>query len=818
MVTLPGIEEYSADQLNDARILSPAWARYERLLSQGSGHLLSPHHERRHRAWIECVLATYFTTATTAQICSYWSQVADSLLTESWCQEGLDPEEALLIALGKHGAEELNLSSDIDLIVVADPKHAFQVEKKIRHIHQKLQTSGENGFCFRLDFDLRPGGSMGPLVTSPAQFQDHYWSQGETWERLALVRLRPLIGSKSLAQQVRDLARRFSFRRFLDYTLLDDLKSLRSMVHQKGFDRRDQEIHLKLEVGGIRDIELFTHSLLVLNGGKVPELQTHSTSTALKRLADRNLLPPQEALELNEIYWRLRHLENLVQSVDDRQTHSLSTNLAAHLGVRSEVVKQDMNRVDQIVSSLLGQVNLEVVHLPAENLQGEWLRGLGFSDETIANVWAQLIQATALSHKNARDEKARQEFLFLFVKELARHRGHGSDPDLGLSILLDFVKAARGKATFFTMLLRSPRLLEDLARLFCLSPYLGSLLASRPELLDHFILQLDEAWSKDTQTLLQQMSERKLLTEIWSANQFLAEGDLTTLFERITQTADDISKELLLHLHQEYPDSNVGIIALGKWGGGELGLRSDLDFIFVTPNDPIEDDFKVARRFISRITYEVDLRLRPSGQSGPLLISQNRLANYWRTEAKPWERQAYLRARPLLLYPEQAPIEKSWLVQRTLTKGDLGELRVIRSKLLHDIDVENKVADLKFAPGGLVDIEFVVQTALLQFEMDCPATSTIGMLQALQDRSPIWQSCAGELSKTYLLLRTFEQMLQLASAHKVGQFATNQISFQKAAALRGLSSEEAWDQLLSALKHSRSLLNKVDPTGLKIEL
>src|SRR5688572_2421299 len=101
--------------------------------------------------------------------------------------------------------------------------------------------AGDLGFCYRLDFDLRPGGKMGPLLTNPSQFQDYYWSQGETWERLALVRLRAVTGSTTLAQSISDLAERFSFRKFLDFTLLEDLKALRAQVHQKGFVRKDSE-------------------------------------------------------------------------------------------------------------------------------------------------------------------------------------------------------------------------------------------------------------------------------------------------------------------------------------------------------------------------------------------------------------------------------------------------------------------------------------------------------------------------------------------------------------------------------------------------
>ncbi len=631
-------------------------------------------------------MASNFATATTANVCAYWSAIADEILSAAWREAGLNELDAMLFALGKQGALELNLSSDIDLMLVAEPRHALEVEKRMRAFQRRLHVPGEFGFCYRLDFDLRPGGKMGPLITSPSQFQDYYWSQGETWERLALVRLRAVTGSRALEKQIGDLARRFSYRKFLDFTLLEDLKALRAQVHQKGFQRRDDEIHIKLEVGGIRDIELFVHSLLVMNGGKLPDLQTRSTEEALAKLSEKNLLAPAEAEQLRDSYWHYRHLENMVQSIEDRQTHALTDSALKLLDLPDRAaIAGRMKLTDNVVSGLLGRVDLTAIHLPQDEAgQKRWLVELGFSQEAIDSTWDQLMKATALSYKNDRDERARQEFLYAFVTELSKHTA--LDRDLGLKLLVDFVRATRAKATFFSMLLRSPRLLQDLSRLFCISPYLGNILASRPELLDHFILRVDEAWAADMELLVQQMSERKLLTELWAANQFLNERRLEGLFSRVTSTADEICLQLLSQLKHDFPDSLVKIVALGKWGGEELGLRSDLDFIFVTPSAPKESDFKVARRFISRLTdplkggnlYEVDLRLRPSGQSGPLLVAENTLAEYWKASAQAWERQAYLRARPL----GGVRLDKRILVARGLSADELEELKRIRSKLL----------------------------------------------------------------------------------------------------------------------------------------
>lgn len=815
MVALPGLSTYTSEQRARARAVSPAVARYEHLLAAGAPEPFA----RRHTAWLECVLATYFQTASTADICAYWSQTADELLRTAWTRCGLDAHAAVLLALGKHGAEELNLSSDIDVLVVADKEAFGEVLKGVRKFQRELSDVGEWGFCYRLDFDLRPGGKRGPLVTSLSQFQDHYWSQGETWERLALVRLRPVVGATELAATIKELAGKFTYRRFLDYALLEDLKTLRAQVHQKGFERREGEIHLKLEVGGIRDIELFVHSLQVLNGGKLPEIRTRATPDALVRLKNKGLLAAADADALVAHYWFLRHVENLVQSLDDRQTHALPITLADVPALPPlKDVRARMADVDRIVSGLLGQVNLDEAHLPVSELaQRQWLETLGFKAESIEGTWPQLMKTTALSYKNDRDERARQEFLFVFVTELARF--HTLDRDLGLSILLDFVRATRGKATFFSMLLRAPQLIRDLARLFCLSPYLASILAARPELLDHFILRLDEDWSEDAETLLNQMSERRLLTEIWSANQFLSDFDLNGLNQRMTETADTIAARLLTHIAGEYPASDLDIVALGKWGGRELGARSDLDFIFVTPGEPVEDDFKVARRFISRLTdplkggrlFDVDLRLRPSGQSGPLLVSRERLLRYWENDAKPWERQAYTRVRPV---GGRLHLDTRALVARALSPVDRGELARIRRQLLRPATEQRM--DLKHLPGGLIDIEFSVQTALLDRQLAPVGPSTAEMLEQLTREHPKWKHPGPRLLEIYTHLRKIEQALQLLSTHRISSFGPKTEALARAGVVLANPPEQIWSTLLKLAEDARRLLNAVDPTGLVV--
>ncbi len=808
MVTLPGLETYSSEQIQKVHEASRAFTHYERFVP----NLIDPvgFHQQRHQAWMKAAAATILESAATETICRFWSDTADEILKRAWSHFQLDQFPAALFALGKLGAQELNLSSDIDLLVVCEPSVAREVERKFRKFRKCLHHSRDLGLCFRLDFDLRPGGRMGPLLTSPDQFEDYYWSQGETWERLALIRLRAICGDQELIRRIEDLARRFSFRKYLDFTLLEDLKSLRSQVHQFGFQRQNNQIHIKLEVGGIRDIELFVHSLQILNGGKLAELRIHSTGLAIERLRDAGLMERADADRLLESYWWFRHIENRVQAQDDRQTHFVGINEYPDLTAR-------MNEVNRIVTDLLGEPVPASPRLPADQAaQKKWLKKLGYSQESIQETWPRLISATVLSHKNDRDERARQELLYVFVEELAKQARF--DQDLGLKVLEDFVRSTRAKATFFTMLLRTPGLIQDLARLFSLSPYLSTILVARPELLDHFILRTDDPWSTEMETLLQQMNDRKLLNEIWSANRFVADHDLNGLFDRSTETADEICRQLLLQLKTEFPASSLEIIALGKWGGRELGLRSDLDFIFVCPKSPVEDDFKVARRFVSRLTdpqkfghlFEVDLRLRPSGH-GALLIGLENLHSFWRDQAQAWERQAYLRSRPL---DPAIHLDKSLLFERPITERDREELKTIREKLLKRN--ANDVIDLKYAPGGLLDIEFVCQIAFLDLGASLARddfANTDVMISRLEQLDQNWRSTGARLRDLYQRQRLFEQMLQLAAERKQNTMQKGKPVFERTARLLSMDPDDAWLEIQNLQSQSCRLLNSLDPTG-----
>jgi glutamate-ammonia-ligase adenylyltransferase len=745
---------------------------------------------KRHDLWLRCAVATYFGRVTAKKVCELWSQAAAELIHEAWLLAGCERAGLGLLALGKLGAEELNLSSDVDLIVVRADDVAPDL-KAFREFQSMLSDTTDFGFCLRTDFTLRPGGRSAAAIPSVTEFEYHYGYHGEMWERLAYVRMRILEGPQTLRDELQTFARKFSFRKHLDYTLLDELKSLRSKIRSEKFETRTGYYHLKLGEGGIRELELFVHALQVMHGGRNPTLQTHSTTLALERIKALTLLPSDESDFLIHAYWSLRTLENRLQAYEDQQAYSVdlqNANLALPDGF-AKVLAPLREKVITIATSLFGEDRSQNLLPESLDAQSAWLKERGFAQASIEETWPALLAATALSRRSEEDERARYAFLQGFVVKLAELK---LDRDLGLSLLLDFVKAIRAKASFFTLLNRESRVRDELATLFSISPYLGSLLASRPELIDEFIYRKQAEPSQDFNTLLEELAERRLLSELISATQFLNDRDLRKMTINLTSNADGIAMTLLERMKAELATTDIGLVALGKWGGRELGLRSDLDFIFVTPAAPTPEDQKLAKRFLSRMTephrggsiYAVDMRLRPSGNSGPIMVSKPELEVYLNEKAAAWERQAYLRSRALCdlgFHPGKIG------AARGLSPADLAELKMIRGKLFKFADAKAAELDLKLFFGGLADVEFTAQIALLargEFSLD-PSTS--GMIQYLEGIDAKWKSIGQSVREAYEALRGIEQLYQLTTSQSGSKMRVKSDEFKRLALLLGSS-------------------------------
>jgi len=806
---LPEVSSYSLNQIAEAQKLFPILTDYRRILDRDSTSTLEQLRKTRVNKFVECVLANYFKSATPEAVCRYWSRFSDEVIRSVYAQSNLSRHDITILAVGKLGAEELNLSSDIDLMFLQKENQPID-RRSFSDFLMSLTQKSDFGFFFRVDVDLRPGGRMGPIISTPSQFEDYYGNYGETWERLALIRLRPLLGNQDIIASIESFRKKFCFRKHLDYTLLEDLKTLRSKIQHFYLNQDERSFNLKLGVGGIRDIELYIHALQVIHGGKNPQLQTGSTSKAIQLLQDCKILSFEDAEFLSETYWYYRRLENLVQSKLDQQTHSwkldsspLDPQAWREIGARSQ-------KTDLLVSSLIGSASSEI-EIPKElPEQFAWLKKHGAHSPKIVEIWPTLIETKVLSSNSQRDERERLIFLQSFILELNRTT---QEKDLPILLLADFLKSVRAKASFFSMLNRNPEITKELVWLFSLSPYLSHILISRPELLDSFILKTIEIHTTDINSLIEDLGDNKLLSEIICSSQFLLHKDIGRLTQALSDSADRIVTHLLSKTKEDFPKSQIGILAMGKWSGHELGLNSDLDFIFITPNSPDKDDHAVAKRMITRLTqknrgghlYSLDFRLRPSGKAGPIIVSREQLEEFLNKTAKIWERQAYLKSRALgdpSFFPAQYAITKK------ITEDDRIELMNVKRQL--ELEPTHGV-DLKYSRGALLDIEFNCQWAILNQQIFSRDTSTLGMIHSLSQNSSAWLEHSAGLLKNYLYLRQLEQIKQLVSSAPGSDLNLNQPHIEKIARLFETDPKALLDSVMKVLIENQLTFKSLDP-------
>lgn len=745
---------------------------------------------QKQSVWRKLAAATLNNETDAATVCKQWSTFAEYALKTTFdklvAELQIDVAVALF-AFGKLGAEELNLSSDVDILLVAQA-YSDKLTKLARGIASHLHHRSDGNFILRVDFDLRPGGKASPLVATVEQFVDYYGNFGETWERMAFVRLRQIAGSEQVGSEVFDFVKRYSYRRYLDYRLFDDLKILREKI-QAYVANVDGAFNLKLSVGGIRDIELFVHAMQVIHGGRRPEIRTHSTDEALSRLQAAGLLKIQDVALLKKHYWQLRTLENYVQALNEQQTHLYYYSATHPPWVQTlwQELKARMPTMTQLIGVFIGSLakpKTATETNPVSNPELEVFK-------------QELINLPILSRHKESDLRLRQQFIDSFLPKL---KIQSLDFEKSLAWVKDFLIATKAKGQIISLLIGQSQLQDHLAVCFAKSSFLSRTLINHPELLDSILLGSQEIQDQDLQLLLQQAAERKMLTEFVGGMDFLLNRDLIRLQSNLSACADLICEQILIFLNREF-NTDLKILCLGKWGGQELGFSSDLDFIFVSNSAPGEIEQKVARRFLSYLQqtqtgapiYSFDLRLKPQGAI--LIVDLTALTNHLQNSSSVWERQAYLKARWL---GEDKPAALSQVyLQKSLNKSDLVELWRIQTGLFQN---QKGNCDLKYSPGGMLDIELCLQTLALVSHSSPPGTSINSFFELLPIAQPL-QPLYKEFSVAISYLRLmFESPV------------TN-LNFENESALKGISpvDTDVVRYYEAQLKKSWEILKVIDP-------
>ena len=631
----------------------------------------------------------------------------------------LSPLSGLIVlAMGKMGAGELNYSSDIDLIIFFDPDRAPLGEgvepgpffiALTRKLIKIMQERTAQGYVFRVDLRLRPDpGSTGVAIALPSALI-YYESMGQTWERAALIKARPVAGDLEAGWAFLQEVAPFVWRRYLDASVLLDVRALRNkmLTHQgrpdgAGIAERD----LKLGQGGIRELEFLVQSKQIMLGGRHPEIRARETLEALSRLSQIAQLPRAEALALGSAYIELRRLEHRVQMQNDEQSHRLPA--AEHLEAFARfagfddqaALEREVLRIATLISEgyraffhsftlrhdSSGQAfedraeRDESVALPMENLEPA-LATFGFAAPEAAAV---LVEAWRSRRYRALRSEAAHRALLDMLPSLLRVIGAQDHPDKTLATFDDFLRNLPAGIQLFSLFHANPELLRLMVTLIASAPRLASVIRRKPHVLDGLI---DPQEARQSDELLGEVlaldnAESRLdaVRRFVSERQFIAGAHLlggalnvNTAAKSFTATAQSalqvclkLAIDTIAHEHGPLKGARVALIALGRLGIGDMTAHSDLDLIMVYESDEHASNHrrslsasayfaKIAQRLVANLSaptsegsaYAIDFRLRPSGNAGPLAIRFDSFETYQRNEAWTWEHMALTRARPL---------------------------------------------------------------------------------------------------------------------------------------------------------------------------
>ncbi len=758
-------------------------------------------------------------------------------------------QQLIVLGMGKLGARELNVSSDIDLIFAypeaGQTDHAerpISNEEFFTRVGQAVINALDHvtteGFVFRVDMRLRPYGESGALVHNFAALEDYYQNQGRDWERYALIKARPLTGNPQRSQELMAALRPFVYRRYVDFSVIESLRGMKQMINAE-VRRRGLEDNVKLGHGGIREVEFIGQCFQLIRGGRDLGLQQRELLAVLAECVVLGCLPPAAASELRAAYLFLRDSEHAIQGYQDKQSQELPQAdvqriaMATVMGYTSWELF--LNALDAHRLAVARHFR-ELIAAPegddpmaAEDDGALW--GEALSAEALAAVGYQRPQETlealhALQHSPrvmTLQEQGRER-LQQFMPQLLRACIEVADPDLAVRRILPLVAAVVRRSAYLVLLLENPPALAELVALCGASPWIAEQLAHNPALLDELLDRASLYLAPDKDRLraeLRQQVARLAVDDLEAqmdalryfkashvlrvaASELAGRLPLMQVSDKLTWIAEVILEQVLAvawaDLTNKYGQpqragSGLGfaIFAYGKLGGIELGYGSDLDLVFVYDADSggatdgergIDNAVfytRLGQRMIHIIEarmamgqlYEVDMRLRPSGESGMLVVTVQGFRSYQQDSAWTWEHQALVRARFVAgdlevaaqVHELRGDILRQPRDEATLAREVQAMREKMRKHLLPHERLEEGEFNLKQGVGGIVDIEFMVQYAVLAWSHHVPElarwSDNVRILETLGREGLFERQDCDALTQAYLAYRCAAHQLAL---------------------------------------------------------
>jgi glutamate-ammonia-ligase adenylyltransferase len=710
-----------------------------------------------------------------------------------------------------------------------DVLHGF-FNRLARELVRILDERTGDGYVFRTDLRLRPDPRSTPLVMSVAAALSYYESVGQNWERAALIKARPVAGDRIAGNRFLTELQPYIWRKHLDFAAIADIHSIKRQIqaHRGGGRIAVLGHDIKVGRGGIREIEFFAQTQQLIWGGRRRDLRVGTTCEALARLAAAGRIGESDRAALVADYRFLRTVEHRLQMVDDQQTHRLPRDaegiakLAVFLGYpNAEAFTGDLLRhlgsvekyyveLFEEAPSLAGSGNL--VFTGADDDPGtlETLGTMGFAKpEAVAGMVRDWHHGRM---RATRSQRAR-EILTELVPELLRIFGGTAAPDLALRRFDEFLSRLPAGVQLFSLFHANPGLLRLVADIMAEAPLLAENLARRPALLDAVLSEdflaslpardalaadLAELISgardfEDTLNLLRRWAnERRFQVGVQLLHRTLdpaaAGGAYADIAEAVLGALLPVVAADFARAHGNIPGGEMAVLAMGRLGSREMTAASDLDLILIydAPEEQEESDrerklaistyyARLGQRLIGAITaptaegrlYEVDMRLRPSGASGPIATSLAHFALYQRESAWTWEHMALTRARPVtgdagLCRRVEAAVAAALCVERDPDRlvADVADMR----RRIADEHLRPAPLDLRNRRGGLVDLEFIAQYLMLREAATKPTVlrrDIGGAIAALDKAGALEPQAVQTLRDAHTLLRAVRVFLAL---------------------------------------------------------
>ncbi len=713
-----------------------------------------------------------------------------------------------IVALGKLGACELNYSSDIDIISLYDADDTYssgiltpsRVHINRIHSHEYfckltellvslLSTRTDDGIVYRVDLRLRPNGEKGDITLPLSACLSYYESWGKTWERMALIRARPIAGSESLGKKFMYAIEPFVWKKTIDYSDIEEIKNLKKKI-----DSISDINDIKRGFGGIREIEFFVHTLQLLHGGDNKKMRSQRLRDAIKYIAQESIISMEDHDTLLNSYLFLRRVENILQMKDDLQTHSLPSDqkeldiLSRKMGYTDSreflsFLKVKRLKVKDMYNSLLGDKETQYGEMwifdeeLTDSAIREYLRYRNFTDieKSLKNLKILIEHITY--KRTLRERNLLRNVIPYFIDRIS-----GSvNKDSGLTSFVSFIEKIGNYESYIDLLSKRKDTMSALANTFCFSSYLTEMLLRLENLegiFEYPDIRVDYASLRkniihmllNSQDPMNLLRENKNTEELKCGLLFISKIiDVYKLTNMLTMLANTILKALL---ESKNINKDFCIIGLGRLGAKSLTFGSDLDLLFISS---LEEPWKVAEEVIRIMTeykergilYKVDMRLRPDGTKGILVNDMEGYRTYYLKHAHPWELQALIKARPVAgdryLMKEFYNLKKEVIIKRSndINVNDVNEMR---KKIMDNISKDHIGYDIKHGRGGIGEIEFAIQYLQIKNSIQYPDLITFNSEVAIKRLSRygiITHNVMEKLLENLRFLKTVDTLLRL---------------------------------------------------------